>query len=58
VSEALLLPHPHHPLDQFFSHFAFIVISFAGMIAGISGSQPANLYPFLIGLAGGIIGLP
>jgi hypothetical protein len=49
---------PHHPLDHNFSQTAFIVISSAGIVAGTFGSQPMNLYPFLVGLDGGVIGLP
>jgi hypothetical protein len=32
--------------------------SSAGIVVGISGSHHLNVYPFLVGLAGGVTGLP
>jgi hypothetical protein len=65
LQEAELPPHqppPHHPqphpLDQFFSRLALIVRFLAGIVDGISGSHHLKVYQFLVGLAGGVIGLP
>jgi hypothetical protein len=56
--ELLLLPPHHHPELHNFSQVALTSTSSAGIVAGISGSQPMNLYPFLLGSDGGVIGLP
>jgi hypothetical protein len=50
--------HPHHqppPLVFITSQIAVIVIFSAGIVTGISLSRPTNLYPFLVGLLGGVI---
>ena len=36
-------------------HWAVIVIPVAGILAGISLSQPVNVYPVLVGSAGGVM---
>ena len=40
------------------SHCAVTVISSAGMVVGISLSQPIKVYPSLVGSAGAVIGVP
>ncbi len=56
VSVLLELLHPpHHPLDQFLSHSAYIVISSAGIVDGTGLSHHLKVYPFLVGLSGGVI---
>ena len=38
----------------FIVHNAIIVWSYAGIVAGIGLSQPVNVYPVFVGLAGGV----
>jgi hypothetical protein len=42
-----LHPPPHHPLYQFFSQLAFIIIFSAGIVAGISLSQTILYHSFV-----------
>ena len=41
--------------SDFFSHKAFMVMFFAGMVPGIDRLQPLKVYPVFVGSAGALI---
>ena len=45
-------------LSLIFDHFASNVRLLFGILSGISGVQPSNLYPLLVGFAGTLIFSP